>query len=312
MTKADPEFTCLCIYQWSGERGQNILDKATFSEADLKNWEKHLEKLEEHCKPRGSKLVAATQYKVLTQGDMELPEYIEKCRQITDACGWPENAKDMALRNAILLGLKNPMVYQKCLEENQDTLAADRVIEIAMDIYNSDCQRSIMQTLSTASAAATAIQQGSTQVHKLQENHQEDGKSEKGHRKNFTSQDKDGMKQQDCYCCGARPAHPKSKCPAKDVICHNCGKKGHYQKCCKSKRAKPGKNRKFKQTQVQKCRHNQWTEIASLQSTRIQAPTCHLNRPSSTQVSQHCFTIFRCIMLRALMTLQASISSHFG
>ena len=116
----------------------------------------------------------ATQYKVLTQGDMELTEYIKKCRQITDACGWPENAKDMALRNAILLGLKNPMVYQKCLEENQDTLPADRVIEIATDIYNSDCQRSIMQTLSTASAAATAIQQGSTQVHKLQGNQKKD------------------------------------------------------------------------------------------------------------------------------------------
>ena len=250
MTKADPEFTCLCIYQWSGERGQNILDKATFVEADLKKWEKHLEKLEEHCKPRGSKLVAATQYKVLTQGDMELPEYIEKCRQITDACGWPEDAKDMALRNAILFGLKNPMVYQKCLEENQDTLTADRVIEIATDIYNSDCQRSIMQTLSTASAAATAIQQGSTQIHKLQEKHREDGKSRKGHGKDDTSQDKDGTKRQDCYCCGARPPHPKSKCPARDVTCHSCGKKGHYQKCCKSKRAKPGKNRNFKQTQV--------------------------------------------------------------
>ena len=39
MTKADPEFTCLCIYQWSGGRGQNILDKAMFTEA---KWEKHL------------------------------------------------------------------------------------------------------------------------------------------------------------------------------------------------------------------------------------------------------------------------------
>ena len=75
MTKADPEFICLCIYKWSGERGQNILDKATFSEVDLNNWEKH-------CKPRGSKLVAATQYKVLTQGDMELPEYIKKCSKL--------------------------------------------------------------------------------------------------------------------------------------------------------------------------------------------------------------------------------------
>ena len=137
------------------------------AEDDFKKWEKHLEKLEEHCKPRGSKLVAATQYKVLTQGDMELPEYIEKCRQIKDPCGCPKDAKDVALRNAIPLGLKNPIVYQKCLEENQYTLSADRVIEIATDIYNSDCQRSIMQTLSTASAAATAIQQGSTQVLKL-------------------------------------------------------------------------------------------------------------------------------------------------
>ena len=87
--------------------------------------------------------------------------------------------QDMAFRNAILLGLKNPMMYQKCLEENQDTLAAERVIEIATDFYNSDCQRSIMQTQSTAPAAATTIQQGSTQVHKSQENHREDGKSEK-------------------------------------------------------------------------------------------------------------------------------------
>ena len=117
MTKADLEFVCLCIYQWSGERRQNILDKATISSDDHKKWEIHLGKVEEQCKPRGNKLVVATQYKALTQGDMELPEYIKKCRQITDACGWPEDAKDMALRNTILLGLKNPEVYQKCLEK---------------------------------------------------------------------------------------------------------------------------------------------------------------------------------------------------
>ena len=43
-------------------------------------------------------------------------------------------------------------------KRNQDTLTAGRVIEITTDICKSDCQRSIMQTLSTASAAATAIQ----------------------------------------------------------------------------------------------------------------------------------------------------------
>ena len=58
----------------------------------------------------------------------------------------------MALRNAILLGLKNPNVYQKCLEEDQDSFTAERVIEIANLLYNGDCHRSIMQTLSTATA----------------------------------------------------------------------------------------------------------------------------------------------------------------
>ena len=61
MTKADLEFVCLCIYQWSGERRQNILDKATISSDNRKKWEIHLGKVEEQCKPRGSRLVAATQ-----------------------------------------------------------------------------------------------------------------------------------------------------------------------------------------------------------------------------------------------------------
>lgn len=125
MTKADLEFVCLCIYQWLGECRQNILNKAAISSDDHKKWEIHLGKVEEQCKPRGNKLVVATQYKALTQGDMELPEYIKKCRQITDACGWPEDAKDMALRNTILLALKNPEVYQKCLEKVQDSLTAE-------------------------------------------------------------------------------------------------------------------------------------------------------------------------------------------
>lgn len=131
-SKSDPEFVCLCVYQWSGERGQNILDKATFLTDNRKKWEKHLERVEEQCKPRGSKLVTATQYKVLTRGGVELPEYIEKCRRITDACGWPEEAKDMALRNAILLDLKNQNVYQKCLEEDLDSLTADELFRLPL------------------------------------------------------------------------------------------------------------------------------------------------------------------------------------
>ena len=158
----------------------------------------------------------------------------------------------MALRNAILCVLKNPKVYQKCLEEDQDLLTAERVIEIATHLYNSDCQRSIMQTLSTATAAATAIQQGSTQIHKVQAKHQKGGKSTEWSNRDKTFRNKENgeTKRQSCFCCGAKPAHPRSQCPAKDVTSHKCRKKGNYKKCCKSKTGKQGTTGEPRQVQV--------------------------------------------------------------
>ena len=37
-----------------------------------------------------------------------------------------------------------------------------------------------------------------------------------------------------CYFCG-RPYQKRSRCPARNVTCHTCQKKGHYARVCKSK-----------------------------------------------------------------------------
>ena len=34
--------------------------------------------------------------------------------------------------------------------------------------------------------------------------------------------------------CGQTPFHGKAKCPAREVICHKCKKKGHFKALCKS------------------------------------------------------------------------------
>ena len=34
---------------------------------------------------------------------------------------------------------------------------------------------------------------------------------------------------------GKAPLHGRSQCPAKEAICHKCGKRGHYKSMCKSK-----------------------------------------------------------------------------
>jgi hypothetical protein len=34
--------------------------------------------------------------------------------------------------------------------------------------------------------------------------------------------------------CGSHPAHDRQHCPARDVTCRKCGKRGHYQSVCRS------------------------------------------------------------------------------
>ncbi|GFV79415.1 retrovirus-related Pol polyprotein from transposon opus [Trichonephila clavipes] len=47
-----------------------------------------------------------------------------------------------------------------------------------------------------------------------------------------------GDRSQKCFFCG-NDLHSRTLCPARDVTCRNCGKKGHYQRVCKSR---PGRN----------------------------------------------------------------------
>ena len=44
-----------------------------------------------------------------------------------------------------------------------------------------------------------------------------------------------------CMFCGRKHPFDRSKCPARNVTCHDCGKRGHFRKVCRSsqKASKP-------------------------------------------------------------------------
>ena len=43
-----------------------------------------------------------------------------------------------------------------------------------------------------------------------------------------------------CFCCGGGHYAKSRECPARNIKCHNCGKKGHFASLCKGPRAVAG------------------------------------------------------------------------
>ena len=134
---------------------------------------------------------------------------------------------DIYLRNVILLWLRSQWVYKKCIEVEDQLLSAD-VIQIASEVYSSDWQLSIMQSLSANATAATAVQNQSVrELCMVQAKHNVKGKS---------MEDKSQGTCKFCYCCGATSSHPKKECPTRNAKCYKCGKKGHIKGSCRSKK----------------------------------------------------------------------------
>ena len=110
------------------------------------------------------------------------------------------------------------------------------MIWIASEVYNSDRQLSIMQSLSATTTAATAVQNPSvSELHMVQVRHNREGSS--------TEKRNQGM-HKSCYCCEATPSHPKKECPKRDAQCYKCGKKGHFKGSCMSKKKEKEVDRK--------------------------------------------------------------------
>ena len=84
-----------------------------------------------------------------------------------------------------------------------------------------------MQSLRATATAATEVQNSS-----VNELHMVQGKNRK---KGLATEVRSQGTCKPFYHCRATPSHPKKKCPARDVECCKCRKKGHFKGSCKLK-----------------------------------------------------------------------------
>ena len=97
-------------------------------------------------------------------------------------------------------------------------LSSADLICIATEVYNSQRQLSIMQSLSATNTGATAVKNLSvSELHVVKARHNKKGSATEDRCSGHPGQ----SKYKSFYCCEATPSYPKKNCPAKDAECYN-------------------------------------------------------------------------------------------
>ncbi|GFU16947.1 uncharacterized protein NPIL_85751, partial [Nephila pilipes] len=152
------------------------------------------------------------------QTEETVSEYLQVLNQLSKDCDFTdvkaEEYRKEYIRDAFIRGLKCPRIRQRLLENTSMTL--DQAFEQA-------------RTLESAEVHAASYMGNSFPVQSAAM--KTDDFSEETL---ATSAASSSSRSQKCFFCG-NDLHSRTICPARDVFCRKCGKKGHYQRVCKSR-----------------------------------------------------------------------------
>lgn len=168
--------------------------------------------------PNHNDLAERVKLHSLRQGTSTVQEYVTAIRRQIKRCDfedYPERILDERMRDVFVFGLNDP------------------VKQVVYRIYGS--KRRNGQQMTFADAIGVAETEESTALLSKQPQVVSAAKSDPAKRnpKKSGSTGASSASGRRCFWCGRHEIHGKSKCPAADADCRNCGKKGHFQSVCK-------------------------------------------------------------------------------
>ena len=151
-------------------------------------------------------------------------EFLQELRRRSKDCNLKsvtaEQYRGELIQDSFINSLLSPLIHQRLLENSTLDLKSAFDQANALDLAQKNAETYTMPTIPIATAAAVpALETEQT----LKAATSDDDAPLAG---TFTSKK--------CYFFG-NSIHNRRNCPAKNCVCDNCGKKGHYAKVCKSK-----------------------------------------------------------------------------
>ena len=151
-----------------------------------------------------------------------LTEFLQELRKLSKDCNLKnvtaEQYREELIRDSFINGIASPLIRQRLLENTQLGLRAAFDQANSLDLAQKNSEAYAMPTIPVTAAVPSSSTDRHTEVPMPND-----------HSLAATNAPK-----KKCYFCGD-PIHNRRSCPARNSVCNNCGKKGHYGKVCMSK-----------------------------------------------------------------------------
>ena len=215
-TKDDEVQVNTLIYSM-GDEADDILRSFKLSDADKKKYGVVKAKFDAHFVTRTNVIYERAKFNSRVQKEGEpVDSFVTDLYALAEHCAYKELHDEM-IRDRIVVGLRDASLSEKLQLDEKLTL--EKAITRAREAETVRLQQPVVRGEETKTHE---IPVGAVQRSKPPQSRGPNGGRSQQNR------------QISCYRCGKTPAHDRQRCPAKDAICKKCGKRGHYQRVCKS------------------------------------------------------------------------------
>ena len=186
--------------------------------------------LSNHFTPKPNAIVERFKFNSkVRQAGQTIASFVAELRRMTEHCGYGATLDDM-IRDRLVCGVNDDHIQKRLLSEPDGNLTLRRAVQLA-----------------------TAMETAVKDVAMLQRS----GVEEPVHKVQPVGEDRRTPPPGGCFRCGAN--HVPAECRFMDAICHNCHKRGHIARKCRSAR-QPRQNRGNTRGQTHKLEQDEEEE----------------------------------------------------
>ena len=218
-SKSEQSQVNILIYSM-GPKADDIFQSFTLSEADAKKYQTVKSKFDEYFTVRRNTIHERAKFNRRRQGETEsVDEFITDLYALAKYCNYGQ-LNDELIRDRIVVGIRDAQLSEKMQMEPELTL--ERAVTLARQ---SECVKTQQPTVRGELFQESTIEvvRGTTRM-----------QSKTQSRIPGTQTNPPSQRAKICGRCGKPGPHSQLQCPARDSICHKCGKIGHFKSVCRS------------------------------------------------------------------------------